>query len=92
MPSTLITEVINDGPSQVIRIPAEFHLDVETVAIRRNVATGGLTVDPQINPFVVDSWAAFLDDLHESPRDPDFLLVRPMNQPPSERNILFGDD
>lgn len=96
MPSTLITEVINEGPSQVIRIPAEFRLDAETVAIRRNEETGELVVSAK--PIKRGDWKAFFEFVDTLDVPQDYMAERPLNRLPvdatssamsSTRPLLF---
>jgi hypothetical protein len=37
------------------------------------------------------AWIAFLDEIESRPPDPEFMMERPMNVPPLDRN-LFPDD
>ncbi|MBM3376467.1 MAG: AbrB/MazE/SpoVT family DNA-binding domain-containing protein [Betaproteobacteria bacterium] len=55
---TLTTRVFNNGNSQAVRIPAEFRLDTDRVAISRN-EWGDLV----IHPLQVARGAALLDAL-----------------------------
>jgi hypothetical protein len=37
------------------------------------------------------AWIAFLDEIESRPPDPNFMVERPMNVPPEDRN-LFPDE
>ncbi len=87
MPATHIAEVLNDGDTQTIRIPAELHLDTTVVEIRRNDSTGELILAPR-RPR---TWAEFFERLNQSEPEPTFMANRPLNTISVDRDI-FADD
>jgi antitoxin VapB len=86
--TTLITRVFNNGNSQAVRIPAEFRLAADRVAISRN-EMGDLI----IRAMPVERGQALLDALRDvGEADPSFvdalLLDRDSELPMQEREAL----
>ena len=88
MPISHLAEVVRDGDSQVVRIPAEFHLDSETVEIRRNDETGELILAAPAKRL---TWDEFFDLVSTLNVPEDYMTDRPMNRLPVERKI-FEDE
>jgi antitoxin VapB len=86
--TTLTTRVFNNGNSQAVRIPAEFRLAADRVAISRN-EMGDLI----IRAMPVERGQALLDALRDvGEADPSFvdalLLDRDSELPMQEREAL----
>ena len=86
--ATLTTRVFNNGNSQAVRIPAEFRLAADRVAISRN-EMGDLI----IRAIPVERGQALLDALRDvGEADPSFvdalLLDRDSELPMQEREAL----
>jgi hypothetical protein len=67
--------------------------------VRMTKEPSGYRVEPSGKLVLVDlpeeivaerqsKWIALLDHIESTPRDPDFMKERPMNQPPVDRNLL----
>jgi len=90
------------GSVRSISLVADESQDGEFVLSTRFLATkepSGYRVEPSGNLVLVDlredilaerqaKWIAFLDHIESTPRDPEFMKERPMNQPPVDRKLL----
>jgi len=85
MSISYLAEVVRDGDSQIVRIPADFHLDSGTVEIRRNDETGELILTA---PAKRRTWDEFFDLVGRLNVPQDYMSERPMNRLPVERNIF----
>ena len=92
MAATHIATVTEEGVDTVVRFSGKVRLPRGPVSVREIEATGEIVLAP-IAPSreLADNWAAFLDHLAQTPRDPEFMKERPMNRPPVDRK-LFADD
>jgi hypothetical protein len=84
--------VTEEGIHTVVRFSGKVSLPYGPVAVREIEETGEIILTP-ISPSaqLTDSWAAFLDHLARTPRDPEFMKDRPLNRPPIDRK-LFPDE
>jgi hypothetical protein len=91
MAATHIATVSEEGVDTVIRFSGKVRLPQGPVSVREIESTGEIVLAP-IAPTgeQTGSWAAFLDHLARTPRDPEFMKERPMNRPPVDGK-LFGD-
>ncbi len=88
MPDTRIAKVFKDGSSQTIRLPAEFRFEGDEVYVTRDEATGDVVLSRLPG---AGTWEHFFDLMSSIDVPPEFMSSRPMNAPPTERN-LFGED
>ena len=77
-------KLFNNGRSQAVRIPAEFRFDGTEVYIRKDPATGDVTLSRK--PKTWDEFFSLLDQTPESERR-DFLKDRDLSLPP-ERELF----
>jgi antitoxin VapB len=80
-----LAEVIMDGPSQIVRLPAEFHLDAEVVEIRRVPDSRELILAPAVKS---SAWERFFARVNEAEVCEEFMADRPMNHLPLDRKIF----
>ncbi|MFT4243429.1 MAG: AbrB/MazE/SpoVT family DNA-binding domain-containing protein [Acidovorax sp.] len=66
-------KVFTTGNSQAVRLPKAFRLETAEVWIRRNEATGEITLTPKP---AGDGLEAFLSLLQSMPPSPEFILPR----------------
>ena len=84
--NTLTTRVFNNGNSQAVRIPAEFRLDTDRVAISRN-EQGDLV----IHPLLAHRGAALLEALR-AVGQVDEAFIAALEAEPSQRQPLQERD
>ena len=87
MNETRTAKLFKNGASQAVRLPAEFRFEGTEVYATRDETTGDLVLSTRPGAKV---WADFFDLLRDVDVPADFMSDRPMNQPPSEKN-LFGE-
>lgn len=61
MKQTRVARLFKDGPSQAVRLPAEFRLDGDEVYATRDDATGDVVLS---NRLGMDVWNEFFASLH----------------------------
>ncbi|MGA7522913.1 MAG: hypothetical protein WBW84_10555 [Acidobacteriaceae bacterium] len=88
MPQTKLVRLFKNGASQAVRLPAEFRFPGKTVYASRNEATGDVVLSTRPG---ASYWADFFRELRSIDVPNDFLVDRPMNRIPEEKN-LFGDE
>ena len=80
-------KLFKNGSSQAVRLPAEFRFESTDVYITRNDETGDIVLSSHPG---AKAWSAFFDLLRNIDVPADFMSERPMNTPPSDRD-LFKD-
>jgi antitoxin VapB len=88
LPQTKLVRLFKNGASQAVRLPAEFRFPGKTVYASRNEATGDVVLSTRPG---ASNWADFFRELRRIDVPNDFLVDRPMNRIPEEKN-LFGDE
>jgi antitoxin VapB len=87
MSQTRIAKLFKNGSSQAVRLPAEFRFDGDHVYATRDEVTGDVVLSDRPGANV---WRDFFEMMHAIDVPNGFMLDRPMNLPPQERN-LFGE-
>ena len=87
MPETRIAKLFKNGSSQAVRLPAEFRFEGSEVYATRDELTGDVVLSKRPGGKTWDDFFEFMDSI-DVPSD--FMLERPMNVVPPERN-LFGE-
>lgn len=88
MTETRIAKLFRNGASQAVRLPAEFRFEGDEVYVTRDERTGDVVLS---NRPGLAAWGEFFDLMDSIEVPPDFMVERPMNEVPRERD-LFGDD
>lgn len=88
MSKTRIAKLFKNGSSQAVRLPADFRFEGDEVYATRDERTGEVVLSPQPGAA---AWAEFFELLNSIDVPDDFMAERPLNHPPTERN-LFGDE
>jgi antitoxin VapB len=88
MPVTRVAKLFKNGASQAVRLPAEFRFEGDEVYVTRDERTGDVVLS---NRPAATTWADFFDLMRAVPVPPDFMVDRPMNAVPVERD-LFEDE
>jgi antitoxin VapB len=88
MPQTRTAKLFRNGASQAVRLPSEFRFDGDEVYATRDEQTGDVVLSKHPGGR---SWAEFFALMQTIDVPEDFMADRPMNAPPSERE-LFRDD
>jgi antitoxin VapB len=81
-------KLFKNGASQAVRLPAEFRFDTEEVYISRDAATGDVVLSSRPG---ARTWGEFFELMDTIEVSEDFLVERPLNQPPAARGV-FGDE
>ncbi|HLJ77499.1 MAG TPA: hypothetical protein VKT75_08800 [Acidobacteriaceae bacterium] len=88
MPQTKVVRLFKNGASQAVRLPAEFRFSGNTVYATKDETTGDVLLSQRPG---ASYWADFFRELRSIDVPSDFLVNRPMNRIPEERNI-FGQE
>ena len=75
-------KVFRNGRSQAVRLPAEFRFEETEVFIRRDENSGDVILSRR-----PESWDEFFS-LADSMQIPQDFLVKRVNRPPQERDLL----
>ena len=75
-------KVFRNGRSQAVRLPAEFRFEETEVFIRRDENSGDVILSRR-----PESWDEFFS-LADSMQVPQDFLVKRVNRPPQERDLL----
>ncbi len=89
MTDTRIAKLFKNGSSQAVRLPAEFRFDGDEVYATRDEITGDVVLSKQPG---VKTWAEFFEWMRSIDVPPDFMVERPMNALPAERNLFADED
>lgn len=88
MPQTKLVRLFKNGASQAVRLPAEFRFTGKTVYATKNESTGDVVLSTRPG---ASYWADFFRELRSIDVPDDFLIDRPMNHIPEDKDI-FGED
>lgn len=88
MPQTKLVRLFKNGASQAVRLPAEFRFTGKTVYATKNESTGDVVLSTRPG---ASYWADFFRELRGIDVPDDFLIDRPMNRIPEDKDI-FGED
>jgi antitoxin VapB len=87
MSETRKAKLFKNGASQAVRLPAEFRFEGEEVYVTRDEMTGDVVLSSRPG---VRTWREFSELMETIDVPDDFMTVRPMNRPPSERSVFDG--
>jgi antitoxin VapB len=88
MIQTRVAKLFKNGASQAVRLPVEFRFDGDEVFVTRDDVTGDLVLS---NRPGAKAWRDFFE--MAGPIDADeFMPDRPMNRPPTDRNLFSDED
>jgi len=87
MPETCRAKLFKNGASQAVRLPAEFRFEGTEVYATRDEQTGDVVLSTRPG---ATAWTEFFALMRTMDVPDDFMAERPMNVPPTDRN-LFGD-
>ncbi len=88
MAQTATAKLFKNGASQAVRLPAEFRFQGTEVYISRDALTGDVILSSTPG---LGTWEEFFAARPTGEQVDDFLIERPMNQIPVEKDI-FGID
>ncbi len=86
MSKVLVAKLFMNGASQAVRLPAEFRFEGNEVYISRDDQTGDVVLSKRPGS---KAWTAFFEMLETLKVPEDFMVERPLNRMPQERD-LFG--
>jgi antitoxin VapB len=89
MPETRIAKLFKNGSSQAVRLPADFRFEGEEVYITRDEATGDVVLSTHPG---ARTWGDFFHLMETIDVPPEFMADRPLNAPPSERDLFAESD
>jgi antitoxin VapB len=79
--------VINDGGSQAVSLPAEFHFDGDKVFVRRDQRTGDVILSRKLG---WSRWDEYFENRGAGETVPaEFMCDRPLNTPLIDKLTLF---
>ncbi|HVB67080.1 MAG TPA: AbrB/MazE/SpoVT family DNA-binding domain-containing protein [Acetobacteraceae bacterium] len=87
MPETRLAKLFRNGASQAVRLPAEFRFHGNEVYATRDERTGDVVLSTHPG---ASAWTEFFELMRTIDVPDDFMAERPMNVPPTDRD-LFGD-
>jgi len=87
MAQATTAKLFRNGASQAVRLPAEFRFEGSEVYISRDEATGDVILSTRPDARV---WADFFRSLRHVDTS-DFMVDRPMNRIPEEKDIFHMD-
>lgn len=85
MIETRVAKLFMNGASQAVRLPADFRFQSEEVYASRDEMTGDVVLSTRPG---AKTWQEFFELLHAVDVPADFMLERPLNQPPAERGVF----
>ena len=88
MTETRVAKLFRNGASQAVRLPAEFRFEGNEVYATRDERTGDVVLS---NRPGLGAWSEFFDLMDSIEVPAGFMVERPMNEIPRERD-LFADD
>lgn len=83
MLDTRTAKLFKNGASQAVRLPAEFRFEGSEVYATRDEETGDVVLSTRPG---ARTWAEFFALMRTIDVPNDFMIERPMNVPPQERN------
>ncbi|WP_342237509.1 antitoxin [Inquilinus sp. OTU3971] len=84
MPETRVLKLFRTGAGQIVRLPADFRFDGDTVYASRDPRTGDVTLSSRPD---ADSWGEFFKLMRSIDVPDDFLTERPMNVLPRDETF-----
>ncbi|WP_234730009.1 antitoxin [Acidocella facilis] len=84
---TRVAKLFMNGASQAVRLPVEFRFEGSEVYATRDLATGDVILSTRPGAH---AWADFFAFMKTVDVPADFMVERPMNILPQERDI-FGE-
>jgi antitoxin VapB len=88
MSETRVAKLFKNGASQAVRLPLECRFESGEVYVTRDDVTGDVVLSRHPG---LKTWTEFFDLMHSIDVPADFMLERPMNVLPQERD-LFADE
>lgn len=88
MPRTKIARLFKNGASQAVRLPADFRFPGKIVYATKDETTGDVVLSERPGARL---WDEIFERLNSIDVPADFMVERPMNRVPEEKNI-FGDE
>lgn len=88
MAQATTAKLFRNGASQAVRLPAEFRFEGSEVYISRDESTGDVILSTRPDGGV---WGEFFRSLRDVDTS-DFMLDRPMNRIPEEKDIFHLDE
>lgn len=89
MAQSSVAKLFRNGASQAVRLPAEFRFEGSEVYISRDEATGDVVLSTCPG---AKAWTEFFRQLRSIPDAPEFMVDRPMNQIPVEKDIFAMEE
>ncbi len=86
MPRTKMVRLFKNGASQAVRLPAEFRFSGKSIYATQNEETGDVLLSTRPG---AQQWEEFFGRLRSVEIPEDFLVERPMNRIPKEKDV-FG--
>ena len=84
MPETRILKLLRTGAGQIVRLPADFRFDDDTIYASRDAHTGDVTLSERPG---ADSWRQFFELIRTIDVPDDFMTERPMNVLPRDETF-----
>ena len=81
MPETRVLKLFRTGAGQIVRLPADFRFDGDTVYASRDASTGDVTLSGRPS---AGGWAEFFELIRTIDVPDDFMTERPMNVLPRD--------
>jgi antitoxin VapB len=88
MPETHVLKLFRTSEGQIVRLPADFVFDGDTVYAIRDERTGDVTLSSRPDG---DSWGEFFALMRTIDVPHDFMTERPMNVLPQEHALSRED-
>jgi antitoxin VapB len=88
MTNTRVAKIFKNGASQAVRLPADFRFSGNEVYATRDEITGDITLSDKPGAKV---WREFFEMARSFDVPENFMSERPMNRPPSGRDV-FADE
>jgi antitoxin VapB len=74
-----------NGASQAVRLPAEFRFEGTEIFATQNPATGDVILSKRPG---VAAWEDFFAFMRTVDVPPDFMIERPLNTPPIDKDLF----
>jgi antitoxin VapB len=84
MPESRVLKLFRTGAGQIVRLPADFGFDGDTVYATRDPRTGDITLSERPS---ADSWGEFFELMRTIDVPDDFMTERPMNVLPRDKAV-----
>lgn len=89
MLDTRRAKLFKNGSSQAVRLPAEFRFNTMDIYITRDDETGDVVLSSHPGG---QAWASFFELMRSIDVPSDFMVERPMNTIPLEKNLFTKDE